>query len=357
MTGKLPGQPVDGGAGIIYIRTTPKRTSGLRDIALRRTLITSKIGKTDGSEKTGGKASRMLDGIVMRSYGNRFLVFAGGCWYDCQLRKKVKFCADGTTPVAVGDDVKITVISDGQGVVEVVGERRTALTRPEVGRKANPNQQILAANIDVLVIVGSVKEPALKPGLIDRFLIAADMGELHPIIVINKVDLGIDGDEAEAAAIYRSLGYDLFLTSAVDGTGLDDLARYLGQHRSILSGHSGVGKSTLLNKIMPGIDIRTSEISASSGRGVHTTSHFEMYPLLNGGFVIDSPGIKVLGLWQLERTGLDRYYPEMRAFQDNCRFTHCSHIHEPDCAVKEAVERGEVTALRYRNYQQIYHSI
>jgi ribosome biogenesis GTPase len=296
-----------------------------------------------------------IEGIVTRGHGNRFVVYAGGRHYSCRMRKKIKFKTEQTTPVAVGDDVLVTTIDDHEAVIEEVRERRTVLSRPAVGQETI--EHVLAANIDVLMVVTSVKEPAFKPGLIDRFLIAAESGNLKPAIVINKIDLGFEDEIIDTARIYRDLGYDVFLTSAVDGRGLNEFGDFLKDHRSIMAGHSGVGKSTILNRLLPGVELPTQEISSSTGRGRHTTSHIELFRLPGGGFIIDSPGIKVLGLWQVERDDLSSFYPEIAELEDGCRFAHCSHIHEPDCAVRAAVEDGAVATLRYRNYVQIYESL
>lgn len=297
----------------------------------------------------------ILNGIVSRGHGNRFVVYADGQYYNCQLRKKVKFKTEQTTPVAVGDDVRITIVDENEAVIESVCERKSVLSRPAVGRETR--EHVLAANIDSLIIVASIKSPILKPGLIDRFLISAQIGGLAPVIVINKSDLGLNSADAEAVKVYQSLDYKLFQTSALNGDGLEPFLAYLEKHRSILAGHSGVGKSTLLNRLLPGINLRTLEISHATGRGRHSTSHIELFHLSGDGFVIDSPGIKVLGLWQLEKENLAAYYPEMLPFLDGCRFTRCSHIHEPECAVKDAIEKGEISTLRYQNYKQIYSSL
>lgn len=296
-----------------------------------------------------------IEGIVTRGHGNRFVVCAAGRYYTCQLRGRVKFKTEQTTPVAVGDEVEISLLDETEGVIEEVRPRRSVLSRPAVGQETR--EHVLAANVDALVIVTSVKEPAIKPGLIDRFLIAARMGGLSPAIVINKIDLGIDADIAEIIEAYRNLDYDLFLTSALEGTGLDELKEYLGRHHSILAGHSGVGKSTILNRLVSGLDLPTAEISHASGRGRHTTSRMELFHVSTDGYVIDSPGIKVLGLWQLTREDLTSFYPEMQPYLNDCRFTGCSHIHEPDCAVRQAVEEGAISRVRYQNYLQIYNSI
>jgi ribosome biogenesis GTPase len=291
----------------------------------------------------------LIEGIVTRGHGNRFVVYAGGCHYSCQMRKKIKFKTEQTTPVAVGDDVLLTVIDDKEAVIEEVRDRRSVLSRPAVGQETI--EHVLAANIDVLIAVASAKEPDIKPGLIDRFLIAAGAGGLKPAIVINKIDLGLEDEAAEAAGVYRQLDYNLFLTSAVDGRGLDEFAHFLKNH------HSGVGKSTILNRLLPGVELPTREISQSTGRGRHTTSHIELFRLPQGGFIIDSPGLKVIGLWQVDRDELASFYPEIAALEDACRFPHCSHIHEPDCAVRDAVDKGDVAPMRYRNYVQIYESL
>lgn len=302
-----------------------------------------------------GMGDTVIEGIVTCGHGKQFIVFADGVQYRCHLRKKVKFTTDQTTPVAVGDDVAITVITTAEGVIEEVHPRRTVLSRPAIGRETS--EHVLAANIDSLVIVASVTDPPLRPGLIDRFIIAAETGNLTPAIVVNKADLGIGPDSKEVVDIYRHLGYEIFATSAVNGEGLDDLRRFLKDHRSLFSGHSGVGKSSLLNRLLPGISQRTSTVSAVTGKGRHTTSSMELFHLPDGGFVIDTPGLKVLGLWHVDRESLSAYYPEMEAFRDRCRFTGCRHLAEPDCAVKKAVETGEITRLRYDNYCHIYETL
>jgi ribosome biogenesis GTPase len=300
-------------------------------------------------------ADRVIEGIVACGHGKQFIVFAGDANYRCYLRKKVKFTTDQTTPVAVGDDVTITVFSPGEGVIEEVLPRRTVLSRPAIGRETS--EQVLAANIDSLIIVTSVADPPLKAGLIDRFIIAAGTGNLAPAIVVNKADLGIGPEAREIIDVYRGLGYDLFVTSATSGEGLDDLRGFLKDHRSLLSGHSGVGKSSLLNRLLPGVSLRTSAVSALTGKGRHTTSTMELFHLPGGGFVIDTPGLKVLGLWQVDKESLAAYYPEMEAYRGQCRFTGCRHLAEPDCAVKNAVATGEITQLRYENYRHIYDTL
>ena len=295
------------------------------------------------------------NGIVTRGHGNRFVVYSEGEYFDCQLRGRVKYLSDRSTPVAVGDDVTIKITEKNCGVIESVKKRKSVLSRPAVGRE--DNEHVLAANIDFLVIVTSIAQPTLKTGLIDRFLIAARIGQLTPVIVVNKVDLKRDDYIEDIVKTYQGLNYDLFMTSALDTTGLREFREYLRDHRSILAGHSGVGKSSLLNCLLPNLNLRIKTISKVTGKGRHATSYNELFHLPEGGFVIDSPGIKVLGLWQLERETLAGYYPEMAEHMNQCRFTACCHIHEPDCAVKNALKAGKIASFRYQNYVQIYQSL
>lgn len=299
------------------------------------------------------------DGIVTRGHGNRFIVYSGNEYIPCQLRGIVKHKTHESTPVAVGDNVLISLIEDGEGVIEEILPRKSVLSRPAIGRETR--EHVLAANVDSLIIVTSIKQPRLKTGLIDRFLIAAQIGNLHPVIVMNKIDLGLESQTKEIIKAYRQLGFDLFLTSAIDKTlpenELSSFGNYLKNHKSILAGHSGVGKSSLLNLLIPDLNLPTSSVSKSTNRGRHATSWMELFQLPGDGFVIDSPGIKVLGLWQVEKENILEYYPEMRDYMDNCRFSPCTHTHEPDCAIKKAVESGEISKFRYRNYLQIYDSL
>lgn len=296
-----------------------------------------------------------IEGIVTRAHGQRFEVNVDARVYNCQLRGKVKYKTKGTTPVAVGDDVIISLTGRTTGVIETVKKRRSVLSRAAVGFE--DREHVIAANIDVLAIVVSVSEPPLRPGLIDRFLIAAQIGGLHPVIIINKIDLGPNEEINNIVEVYRSLEYDIFVTSVLDDSGLEELQMFLKEHRSIMAGHSGVGKSSLLNKLLPGIELPSAEVSAATGKGRHITSHVELFEIPGGGWVVDTPGIKVLSLWRVEREDIDLYYPEMLKLRDDCRFAGCSHIAEPDCAIKNAMEKGEISRLRYNNYCRIYESL
>lgn len=295
-------------------------------------------------------------GIVVGTQGKSFEVrLEDRTYLNCEVRQRVKFHTERESPVTVGDDVLVTRVDDKYGVIEQVLERKSSFFRPSKGKEGT--KQVIAANLDQLAIVTSVKEPALKTGLIDRFLIAAELGKLTPLIILNKADLGETEEVEGIIQEYLAIGYRTLRVSALTGQGLNELTSYLTGHRTLFAGHSGVGKSTILNSLIPGLDLKTKALSYRTHRGQHTTTTIRLYELPTGGFVVDSPGLKVMGLWEVRREEMAEYYPDFRKYHVNCRFQPCSHLHEPGCAVQAAVAKGEIRQFRYDNFLAIAASL
>lgn len=261
-----------------------------------------------------------------------------------------------TNVVAVGDRVLVSVNGREQGVIETILPRRSALVRPEVWR--GHKQQLIAANVDQLLIVAAWRNPHIWLELIDRYLIAAQRNNLAPIICINKTDLADDTAACrEELAPYLNLGYQVIFTSAMRGAGLTQLQSLLHNRTTVLAGLSGVGKSSLLAAVEPGLTVRVGDVNDETSQGRHTTTQARWHPLVMGGAVVDTPGIREFGLANLRPTELAQFYPEMEQPSRYCRFGNCTHTHEPDCAVIDAVEQGLIAAVRHSNYCKIFNTL
>lgn len=293
-------------------------------------------------------------GRVIRAYGKVFAVLHEGREYSCEVMSKAKH-TPRETPVAVGDVVEFNFSGEGPGFIEKVHPRKTKFSRPKVGDEGI--EQVIVANIDQMVIVVSVAQPVFKQHLIDRFTVSAYKGGLQPVVVVNKVDLKHQVDLARMKTIYESIDVPLVATSCEHDIGISALRSVLDNHESIFVGHSGTGKSSLVNMLQPGLKLRTGDVSRATDKGTHTTTAVEIYPLDGGGFVADTPGLKILGLWDLEKDELSFLFPEFAAYRDNCRFSRCSHLHEPQCAVRQAVSEGVIFQERFASYEKIYSTL
>jgi len=273
-----------------------------------------------------------------------------------------------TNPVSVGDEVEIEAENDPDGdrehrsedsvVITKIYDRRNYINRQSPRLKHQ--HQIVAANVDQSLLLATLREPRTSQGFIDRFLVATEMYHVEAIIVFNKADL-YKKKETEKfdqfKTMYQQIGYKVFLASVHNHTGIDEIKEQLHGKTTLISGHSGVGKSSLLNVIFPGINLKTSDISGWSGKGQHTTTFAEMYDLPFGGRIIDTPGMREFGLVNLTRQEVSHYFPEMRERLTNCQFNNCLHINEPGCAIKEAVINGDINEDRYVSYVNILESI
>lgn len=290
--------------------------------------------------------------MVIRAQSGFFTVETEAGLVTCRLRGRLKRGPRMGDILAVGDWVKITVQPDGSGMIEEIEERERMFSRMAPTARGE-FQQILIANPDQVVLVFACAEPAPRLRMLDRFLIVAEKAETPSAIVFNKVDLvGIE-QAREMFEHYEALGYPVLYTSVESGRGVTELEKRLTGQISILAGPSGVGKSSLLNAIQPGLGLSVRDISRSTRKGRHTTVVRELFPLDGGGYVADTPGLKALALWDIEPEEVDGYFPELRDLVSDCQFSNCTHIHEPGCAVMEAVEDGRVHFERYDSYTRL----
>ena len=218
-------------------------------------------------------------------------------------------------------------------------------------------EQVIAANVELAIVVASASLPVYRPGLVDRILIASRSGGLDSLLCVNKCDDGDPAEIEEPLAAAREAGVDVILTSALTGSGIEELRARMSGRVSVLSGQSGVGKSSLINAVQPGLQLRVGDIGEKTGKGRHTTTEVSLLPLDFGGFVVDTPGVREFGLWEVARHQLDGFFPEISSRSGACRYPDCSHTHEPDCAVKEAVEAGEIRSIRYESYSRILETL
>jgi ribosome biogenesis GTPase / thiamine phosphate phosphatase len=293
----------------------------------------------------------MASATVLRAGGGVYDVeLADGTVAEASLRGRLKLEQRTGDRVVAGDVVDVLTHPDGTITIEAVAERRSELARTAPGghgRKA----KVICANMDRVIIVFAAAHPEPNRRMLDRFLVIAEANELEPVIVLNKADLVDDVFAATFLDPYRAIGYDTLLTSVVAGIGVDELRRCLVGNRSVITGPSGVGKSSLLNAVQPDLGLRVGAVSKAVHKGQHTTVTAQLIPLDGGGYVADTPGLRELGLWGIDTELLPHCFPEFSKLAGECRFSACTHIHEPHCGVRGAVEKGTVDAGRYQSYR------
>ena len=295
-----------------------------------------------------------LLGLVLKSTGSWYEVLADGVRYQCRIRGKLRLKGvRSTNPVVVGDWVKFEADEQGGYVISAIEPRHNYIIR----RASNLSKEshIIAANIDQALLVVTLFSPETALEFVDRFLVTCEAYKVPVTILLAKIDLARQHPEAveEFYSIYQKAGYRIVEVSATEGEGIETVRELLRGKTTLLSGNSGVGKSTLVAAVEQGLDIKTGEISQSHHKGKHTTTFSTMYPLAEGGYIIDTPGIKGFGLIDIDDAELAHYFPEMMRYLPDCRFYNCSHTHEPGCAVVEAVKSGEIAYPRYESYLKI----
>jgi ribosome biogenesis GTPase len=295
--------------------------------------------------------SACVPGRVMRVQGLHSLVETeDGRTFRCGVRRLLKTLAiDGRNVVAVGDRVWIRPGGAEEGLIEKVETRHGTLTRGYRHR-----EHVIASNVDQLLIVSAFAEPGLRLPLIDRYLISAEKGGVRSVIIFNKADLVDLADFQWVIGLYNQLGYETVATSASDGRGVERLRTLMAEGATAVSGQSGVGKSSLLNTIQPGLNLRVREVSDWTFKGKHTTTNAELIRLNAGGYVVDTPGLRQFELWDTEPGELSAYFVEFRPYIPQCKFPDCSHTHEAECAVKDAVHWGQIHFGRYESYLKLY---
>ncbi len=295
---------------------------------------------------------------VYKSTGSWYVVKGDdGRFYNARIKGIFKIEAiSSTNPVAVGDEVDIDIedVQEESAVITAIADRRNYVARVSPHNKRQ--HHIVASNLDQSILVTTLKDPKTSQGFMDRFLVSCESYHIPAIIVFNKSDIYRKKEMEkfnELKTMYEAIGYKVVLASVLRREGIDEVKELLKDKTTLLSGHSGVGKSTFINALFPQFNLRTQEVSDWSGKGMHTTTFAEMFDLDNGGHIIDTPGVREFGLVDITKQELSHYFPEMRALLNHCQFNNCMHLEEPGCAVKEGLADGKVTVERYVSYSNI----
>ncbi len=307
---------------------------------------------------TGLLSSLGMKARVYKSTGSWYTVKgADGSFYNARVKGVFKIEAiSSTNPIAVGDEVDIDIeaVQEESAVITAIDDRRNYVARVSPHNKRQ--HHIVASNLDQSVLIATLKEPRTSQGFIDRFLISCESYHIPAVIVFNKSDIyrKKEMEQFEAfSSMYAAIGYKVILTSVLKREGIEEVKELLKDKITLLSGHSGVGKSTFINAVFPRFNLRTQEVSGWSGKGLHTTTFAEMFDLDEGGHIIDTPGVREFGLVDIKKRELSHYFPEMRVLLNDCQFNNCMHLEEPGCAIKEGVLSGKVSENRYVSYLHI----
>ncbi len=344
LTRKFQQDPLDDEAMV-----SRERVSGKGEMSRHRTVIGHQLDDAgDGlSVEMESSDPNVLQGRVLRVHGLECVVCTTeGREYRCAVRQVLKsMSTDQRHVVAAGDIVVFRPEGQKQGIIFSVKPRRGVLSRTSKGRR-----HILVTNVDMVIIVASTADPDLKPHLIDRFLVTAEQAQLEALIVLNKADLINPVEFQPLLGVYAQMGYRTLLTSAERGWGIDDLRSMVTGRQSVVAGQSGVGKSSLLNAVQEGLGLRVQPVSTDNHKGKHTTTTAELLPLAGGGYLVDTPGIRQLELWDVTGEEVAGLFRDIRPYVSACRFPDCTHIHEVDCAVQDAVADGKIDPRRYNSY-------
>jgi ribosome biogenesis GTPase len=292
-----------------------------------------------------------LSGRVLRVHGLASVVeTADGRQFRCAVRRVLRnLVTDERNIVATGDHVWFKPSAVDEGVIERVEPRHGNLTRASRGR-----EHVLVANVDQVVIVMAIAEPDLKPHLIDRYLVSAEQGGIQPLLCLNKIDLADPVAMQPLIGSYSQLGVPVFLTSVMTGQGIDELRKRMPGRQTVFAGQSGVGKSSLLNAIQPGLGLSVAEVSENNNKGKHTTTTAQLIKLAIGGWVVDTPGIRQFQIWDVRAEELEGFFPEFRPLVAHCAYADCAHTHEGGCAIKRAVALGQISERRYISYRGMF---
>ena len=297
-----------------------------------------------------------MRGTVVKSTGSWYSVrLESGEQVECRIKGKFRMKGIKTTnPVAVGDVVEIEAGAEG-GVISQIMDRKNYIIRKSTN--LSKEAHIIAANVDQAMLVVTVNHPVTSTVFIDRFLASVEAYRIPAVLVFNKIDLYGEDDLLMLGAltqVYMLAGYECLHVSSLTGEGIEDVVAAMKDKITVFSGLSGVGKSSLVNRVEPGLDLKVAEISESHDTGKHTTTFAEMFPLSFGGYIVDTPGIRAFGLIHMEKNEISHYFPEIFKRATDCKYYNCTHIHEPGCAVLEAVENGEISESRYFSYVSMF---